>query len=76
MKERKIDHIVIVHDLKAFRENYPDAHPLINNGSFFCTKCGDHYNPSQPCTFAMMDAMMNTFMDEHEECEEKVCGLA
>jgi cellobiose phosphorylase len=76
MVTRDVGHIVIVHDLKTFREHYPDAHPLVDNGSFYCTRCGDHYNPRQPCSFEMMRAMMDTFMDEHEECGEKVCGLA
>ena len=71
MVERELKHIVIVHDRESFRKHYPGANPLIGDGSFFCTRCGDHYKPNQPCTFAMMDAMMNTFMDEHEECEVK-----
>lgn len=71
MVERDIKHVVIVHDLEAFRKHFPDADPFVGNGSFFCTRCGDFYRPGQPCSFAMMDAMMNTFMDEHEECEVK-----
>jgi len=69
MVTRKIDHIVLVTDVNVFRESFPDADRSVESGGFYCKRCGDYYNPSMPCSFAMMDAMMNTFMDEHEECE-------
>jgi len=38
---------------------------------FICLKCGEIYEPRLPCSFGMITAIMNQFLEEHKGCKEK-----